>query len=119
MNFFFKGRDFVAAQEKVNESIRGGFNIGNIGISTVEERDLKESLDCFAKNLDVFNNCYTTILDKVSTSIKTKLEEFDAEKCKKKFKDQKKAFHKASEKYYNSMTNSLQGKTRHKKSEIK
>ena len=25
-----KGRDFAAAQDKVNESIRAGFNIGNI-----------------------------------------------------------------------------------------
>jgi len=114
-----KGRDFAAAQEKVNDSIRSGFNIGNIGTSTVEERDLKESLDCFAKNLDVFNTCYTTILDKVSTSIKTKLEEFDSEKCKKKFKDQKKAFHKASEKYYSSMNNSLQVSERKNVDKIK
>jgi hypothetical protein len=69
--------------------------------------------------LDVFNNCYTTILDKVSTSIKTKLEEFDSEKCKKKFKDQKKAFHKASEKYYSSMNNSLQVSERKNVDKIK
>ena len=36
-------------------------------------------------------------------SIKCKLEEFDNEKCKKKFKEQKKAFNKSSEKYYSSM----------------
>ena len=61
-----KGREFVAAQEKVNDSIRSGFNIGNIGIQTVEERDLRDSLDCFARNLDVYGNCYTTILDNVT-----------------------------------------------------
>lgn len=41
-------------------------------------------------------------------SIKCKLEEFDNEKCKKKFKEQKKAFNKSSEKYYSSMSSSLQ-----------
>ena len=40
-------------------------------------------------------------------SVKTSLQKFDSDECKDKFKENKKAFSKASEKYYSSMTSGL------------
>ena len=68
-----KGNDFFQAQAEVNNRIRSGFHIGNIGVCTDEERDLKNSLDMFAKKLDILN-----------TEVKNALEEINGRyiKCK-------------------------------------
>jgi hypothetical protein len=102
-----KGNDFFQAQQEVNKRIKAGFHIGNIGVCTTEEEDLKNSLEMFGNKLEILNKEVKGALDEINNSVKTSLQKFDSDECKDKFKENKKAFSKASEKYYSSMTSGL------------
>ena len=102
-----KGRDFSDAQRKVNRSMEDGFHIGNIGILDAGEQDIKNSLGEFSKICEEFRSGFDEML-KTIEKVKTNIHRFDEDQVKGTFKDGKKNFTKASEKYYSQMQSGLQ-----------
>jgi hypothetical protein len=102
-----KGREFSDAQKRVNDCLEEGFNIGNIGELDCSEQDLKNSLSEFSKICEDFRDGFGEMLNTVE-EVKKNMIKFDEDQVKKKYKETKKIFGKASEKYYAQMQSGLQ-----------
>lgn len=97
-----KGEAFSEAQKHVNESMQLGFHIGNLGTLDSNEEDIKSSLGEFSKICEEFRSGFKKMLGQFS-EVKSLISTFDETTFKKEYKDSKKAYSKASEKYYSAM----------------